>query len=323
MPEEKREPFEQHSHDWYKKPLDYKVVIYEANHETHVAKVTLNRPEKMNALSHQLRGEIFHAVKVAESDNDINVVIIRGAGRCFSAGYDIGGGMGTDEPDFGSQYEGDSHWARYLINQYWQIWELSKIVIAQTHGYALAGGSELAMMCDLMVTTPDCKFGYPPVRAQRAPDLMWFPWFLPARKAREMVFTGDNITGEEAYKFGMANYCVPEKDIDEFTETFAKRVALIPWQLNTLHKRGIQKAYEIQGIRTAMETHALQWWLMNFTDRVKYMSDLRNKVPLREWLTVRDGPYNDYRTAEEAILDRSKREGDAWKQVSKDVRPQK
>lgn len=322
MAEEKLEPFEQHSHDWYKKPLDYQVVLYETNHETHVAKITMNRPEKMNALSHQLRGEVFHALKVAESDNDINVVIIKGAGRCFSAGYDIGGGMGTDEPDFGSQFEGFSHWARYLINQYWQVWELSKIVIAQTHGYVLAGASELCAMCDLLVTTPDCQFGYPPVRAQRAPDVMWFPWFLPARKAREMIYTGDSITGEEAYNMGMANYCVQLEDIDEFTETFANRVALIPWQLNTIHKRGIQKAYEIMGIRTALETHALQWELMTHTDRLKYFDGLRGKIPLREWLTLRDGPYKDYRTAEQAILDRSKREGDAWKDVSDDVKPE-
>jgi enoyl-CoA hydratase len=323
MADAERKPYEAHAHGWYKNPLDYKVVLYEANHETHVAKITLNRPEKMNALSHQLRGEIFHALKVAEYDNDINVIILKGAGRCFSAGYDIGGGMGTDdeEPDFGSQYKGFSHWARYLINQYWQIWELSKVVIAQIHGYALAGGSELATMCDLLVTTPDCQIGYPPVRAQRAPDLMWFPWWLPARKAREMIFTGDSINGEEMYRLGLANYCIPEKDIDEFTETFARRVALIPWQLQTIHKRGIQKAYEIQGIRTAMETHALQWELMTHTDRLKYFDGLRGKIPLREWLTLRDAPYKDYRTKEQAILDRSKREGDAWKGVSKDVRP--
>jgi len=324
MTQEKREPYVAHAHGWYNKPLDYKTVIYEPDHESHVARLTLNRPEKMNALSHQLRGELFHALKVAEADNDINVVVISGAGRCFSAGYDIGGGMGTEdeEPDFGSQFKGQSHWPRYLTNQYWQIWELSKVVIAQTHGYVLAGGSELCAFCDLLVTTPDCRFGYPPVRAMTAPDIMWFPWFLPARKAREMVFTGDSITGEDAYRYGMANYCIPESDIREFTDTFAKRVALIPWQLQTIHKRGVQKAYEIMGIRTAIETHDLQFELMAHTDRIKQMSAMLRSVPLREYLTFRDKPYNDYRTAEQAILARTQREGEAWKKVSKEVRPE-
>jgi enoyl-CoA hydratase len=308
-----------HSSSWYNKPLDYKFVIYQANHETHVAKITMNRPEKMNAMSNALRGELFHALKVAERDKEVNAIILKGAGRCFSTGYDISGGLSdaqTEEPDLGSQYPGYSHWPRYLINQYWQIWELSKIVIAQTHGYCLAGATELCSVCDLLVTTPDCQFGFPPVRAMEAPDVMWFPWLLPMRKAREMIYTGDSINGEEVYRLGMANYCVAEKDIDEFTETFAKRVALIPWELNSLHKRGIQKAYEIMGIRNAMETFALQWEAMSHTGRVEEMMGLLKKVDLREYLTIRDKAYKDYRTAEQAILDRAKREGDAWKGIS-------
>ncbi len=318
---EKKEVPEIHRASWYQKPLDYKVIIYEPNHETHVAKITLNRPEVMNALSHQLRGELFHALKVAEGDNDINVVVLKGAGRCFSAGYDLAEGIGgSQEPDMGSQYVGASHWARYLTNLYWQIWELSKVVIAQTHGYVLAGGSELCSMCDLLVTTPDCQFGYPPMRAMPAPDVMWFPWLLPMRKAKEMLFTGDSITGEEVYRLGMANYCVPEKDIDEFTEVFAKRVALIPWQMHTLRKRSINKVYEMQGMRSAMEISAMMWQQYQDVDRVKQMEHMLHTAPLREYLTARDKPYKDYRTAEDAILKRAAREGEEWKGVSGEVK---
>ncbi len=317
MNEEERQPFEIHGDGWYGKPLDYQVVLYEADHESHVAKITLNRPDRMNALSHQLRAELFHALKVAERDSEVNVIILKGAGRAFSAGYDLAGGnVGVEEPDLGSQYVGSGHWARYLINQYWQIWELSKIVIAQTHGYVLAGASELAFACDLVVTTPDCQFGYPPMRAMAAPDLMWFPWLLPKRKAAELVYTGDSISGAEAERFGMVNYCVPTEDIDEFTETFAKRVALIPWQMATLRKRSFQKAYELMGIRQALEICALMQEEFGSIDRIREMSELMRKVPLREYLTVRDQPYNDYRTAEQAILERGAREGDAWKGVS-------
>jgi enoyl-CoA hydratase len=322
MTSAEREPFEIHGADWYQKPLDYQVVIYEPDHESHVATITMNRPERLNALSHQLRAELFHALKVAEQDTDINAIIIKGAGRAFSAGYDLAGGnIGVPEPDFGSQYAGGSHWARYLINQYWQIWELSKIVIAQTHGYVLAGASELCSVCDLVVSTPDCQFGYPPMRAMAAPDLMWFPWLLPKRKAAEMVYTGDSITGQDALAFGMVNYCVPQESIDEFTQTFAKRVALIPWQMQTLRKRSFQKAYELMGIRDALEICALMQEQFSLTDRVKEMGELMRKVPLREYLTVRDQPYRDYRTAEQAILDRGSREGDSWKGVSSDAKP--
>jgi len=311
LTEDENEMLEIRSARWYSKPLNYTLIIYEPDYENHVAKITLNRPEVMNAMSHQLRAELFHALKVSERNNDINVILIKGAGRCFSAGYDLGGNMGTEEPDIGSQYMdtcGLTHWARYVIQQWWQIWELSKVVIAQTHGYCLAGASELAAMCDLLVTTPDCQFGYPPMRAMGV-DMMWFPWLLPMRKAQEMAFTGDSITGEEAYRLGMANYCVSADDIEEFTDTFAKRVAIMPWQMATQYKRAIKKAYELQGIRPALETSALfAYHRANESEYAREMAELFQKLPLKEYLNIRDRRYKDYRTAEETILKRSKRE---------------
>lgn len=312
METEERAPFEPKTADWYHKPLDYKCIIYEPNFDTHVCKITLNRPGKMNSLSHELRAEFFHAIKVAEHENDINVILIKGNGRCFSAGYDLSEGIyEPNEPDLGSQYKDVSavvHWPRYCLQQWWQLWELSKVVIAQTHGYCLAGGSELCSFCDLLVTTPDCQFGYPPVRAMGA-DVMWFPWLLPMRKAHEMAFTGDSISGEEAYRLGMANYSVREEDIEEFTETFAKRVAIMPWQIATQYKRSIKKVYEQQGIRTALETSALfSMHLVQETEYVKKMTEMLYNKPLGEYLSERDKAYKDYRNAEKAILDRANRE---------------
>ncbi len=314
MSTEERDPFEIRGAGWYRKPLDYQKVIYETDYESHVATVTMNRPEKRNALSHELRAEIFHALKVAEADGNINVIILKGAGPCFSAGYDFGGGMGTDEPDFGSQYVGTSHWARYLINQYWQIWELSKVVIAQTHGFVLAGATELCFVCDLLVTTPDCQFGYPPMRNVAAPDLMWFPWMLPPRVAREMVFTGDSITGEEAHRHGMANYCVPAEDIDEFMAVYSKRVALVPWHLATLRKRALQKAYELMGMREALEICALMQEELNQNEFVKESYEIERKIArgeltMRDYLTSRDSPYRELRAKEEEILARAGKKG--------------
>lgn len=306
------DPFREHSREWYDKPLEYKHIIYETDTQTHIARITLNRPEAMNAMSHALRAELFHALKVAERNNGINVIVIKGAGRCFSAGYDLAGGMATSpEPDLGSQYQdtcGYTHWARYVIQQWWQIWELSKVVIAQTHGYCLAGASELAAICDLLVTTPDCQFGYPPLRSMGV-DMFWFPWLLPMRKAHELVFTGDNITGEEAYRLGMANYCVPASIIDEFTGLFAKRVALMPWQMATQYKRAIKKAYELQGIRIAVETSAeFAYHRAMDSEYAQKMDALFRKVPLREYLSVRDKPYRDSLPAMEALLKKAKDE---------------
>jgi enoyl-CoA hydratase len=304
-----KKPFVNRTRDWYAEALDYKNIIYAPNEQTHVARITLNRPEVMNALNHELRGELFHALKVAERNNNINVIVIKGAGRCFSAGYDLGPGMGPAEPDLGSQYgdtDGPTHWARYVIQQWWQLWELSKVIIAQVHGYALAGASEFAAMCDLMVVTPDCQIGYPPLRSMGV-DMLWFPWLLPMRKAHELAFTGDNITGEDAYRYGMANYCVPDSIIDEFTDVFAQHVALMPWQMATQYKRALKKAYELQGFRIAVETSALfAYHRAMDTDYARKMDDLIRKVPLKQYLNTRDDPYRETLDKMKKLLEKGK-----------------
>jgi enoyl-CoA hydratase len=308
-PPEGIETLEIRSRRWYAKTLKYTQITYEANLDTHVVKITLNRPEKMNAMSHQLRAELFHALKHSELNPRINVIVIKGAGRCFSAGYDLSG-MGTDEPDLGSQFVDTdplTHWARYVVQQWFQIWDLSKVVIAQIHGYCLAGASELAAMCDLLVTTPDYEIGYPPMRSMGV-DMLWFPWLLPMRKATEMAVTGDNITGEEAYRLGMANYCVPAQDIDEFTEVFAQRVAMMNWQIATQYKRAIKKMYEIQGIRTALDGQALfAYHRVSESDYGREMAEKFVTIPLKEYFNQRDNPYKENKKIMDEILARGKK----------------
>lgn len=308
-PTEELEQLEIRSGSWYAKKLKYTLILYEVNAETHVATITLNRPEKMNAMSHQLRAELFHALKHSERNPQINVIVIKGAGRCFSAGYDLSG-MGADEPDLGSQFvdtDGLTHWARYVVQQWFQIWDLSKVVIAQIHGYCLAGASELASMCDLLVTTPDCEIGYPPMRSMGV-DMLWFPWTLPMRKATEMAVTGDNITGEEAYRLGMANYCVPQEDIDEFTQVFAQRVALMNWQMATQYKRATKKMYEIQGIKTALDGQALfAYHRAGDSDYAREMAEKFRSVPLKEYFSLRDDPYKENKAIMDEILARGRK----------------
>ena len=195
----------------------------------------------MNALRNTLRGELFHALRVAESDRSVSVIIIKGNGRCFSAGYDLGGGIGAEDlPDVGPLVPGPAQWARHLNAGYFLIWDLTKVVIAQAHGYCLAGGSELASYCDLFVVADDALIGYPPVRDMSPPDNCWFPWHLPMRKAKEMIFTGDPLTGTQAAEYGLANYSVPGEELEEFTTTLAKRVALVPPQLLALSQAADQ-----------------------------------------------------------------------------------
>ena len=194
-----------------------------------------------------------------------------------------------------------------LVQQWFQIWDLGKVVIGQLHGYALAGGSELASMCDLLVSTPDCQIGYPPMRSMGV-DMLWFPWNLPMRKAMELAVTGDSMTGEEAYRLGMVNYCVDQEDIDEFTAVFAERVALMNWQLATQYKRATKKAYEIQGIRTALDGQALfAYHRVSESDFARDMAKKFGSMPLKEYLNLRDDPYKENKARMDEILERQKK----------------
>jgi enoyl-CoA hydratase len=198
--------------------------------------IQLNRPEKMNALSHNLRAEVFDALKDFELDPDVRVIIIRGSGRAFSAGYDLSGISKTQDdrdyvekrsglPAVGPIHPGQGQWPQHLLSGYWQIWECTKPVIAQVHGYCLAGGTELATMCDLMFVAEDAIIGYPPVRAMTPVDIIYHPWHMHQKKVRELLYTGDSVTGTEAVEIGWANRAVPIDKLAAATEAFAERIA--------------------------------------------------------------------------------------------------
>src|ERR1700712_3157467 len=193
----------------------------------HVKRIPLNRPEKRNALFHPLRGAIMDALRAGDLDNDIKVMIVRGNGPSFSAGYDLGGGNeGLEYPHYTSPGEGQ--WPRHVTETWMSIWDMSKPVIAQVHGYCLAGGSELATCCDLVYVASDARIGYPPTRLMSPPDNQFHPWLLGMRTAMEMFLTGDAITGDEAAAKGFANRAFPAERLEEEVLALAGRIALVP-----------------------------------------------------------------------------------------------
>ena len=191
------------------------------------------------------------------------MIIIRGSGRAFSAGYDLSGISKTQDdrdyvekrsglPSVGPIHPGQGQWPQHLLSGYWQIWELTKPVISQVHGYCLAGGTELATMCDLMFVADDAIIGYPPVRAMTPVDIIYHPWHMHQKKARELLYTGDSVTGKEAVEMGWANRAVPVEQLCEVTEAFAERIANVDSAMLQMTKRQVNRVYEIMGIRTAM-----------------------------------------------------------------------
>jgi enoyl-CoA hydratase len=215
-----------------------------------VQRITLNRPEKRNALSNALRAELFAALESGDRDPELRVSILCGAGACFSSGFDLGSDLSAEQPYYTAG--GDGAWSRHVTQGWLGMWDLAKPVIAQVHGYALAGGSELATACDLVYVAEDAKIGYPVVRLISPPDMQFFPFVVGMRAAMELMLTGDSVDGRRAVELGFANRAFPADQLEERVLEIAERVARIPSDLQQLNKRSVHRALDVMGARTGL-----------------------------------------------------------------------
>jgi len=194
---------------------DFEAILYEV--ERGRARITLNRPEKLNALSNQLLNELHEALWEADEDTEVHAVVIRGAGRSFSAGYDLAPRPPANPPQRrrDTKYRG----ARSFDDDTWQleraqrmrmaIFDMHKPVIAQVHGHCLAGGTDVALLCDMVIAADDAKIGFPPARDLGAlPNNMWL-YNAGPQWAKRLLLTGDTITGAEAAEIGLVLKAVP------------------------------------------------------------------------------------------------------------------
>ncbi len=260
-----------------------------------VRRITLNRPEKRNALNHAVRGAVIDELRTADGDPEVRVTIIRGAGECFSAGYELGdGNEGLEMPNFTAGGEGQ--WPRHVTDAWMGIWDLAKPVIAQVHGWCLAGGSELATGCDLVYVADDARIGYPAVRFG-VPDMQFHAWFMGMRAAMEMMLTGDWVSGEEAARLGWANRSHPAERLEDEVLATAQRVAMVPSDLAQLNKRTVHRAMDVMGVRTAIRAGTELCALGMHTDSMaEFMARARGGGGLTAALDDRDTKFGDYRS---------------------------
>jgi enoyl-CoA hydratase len=257
-----------------------------------IRRLTLNRPAKRNALSNQLRGELFTQLEAADRDKEVRVIIIRGAGVCFSSGYDLAGVGRLPFHTSGNQ----GQWARHVVEGCFRMWDLAKPIIAQVHGWCLAGGSELAFACDLVYVAEDAQIGYPAVRTMSPPDNQYHAWIMGMRAAMELMLTGDSISGLEAVRLGFANRAFPKEQLEAETLAMAERIAKVDPELAQLNKRLVHRQMEAMGMRAGLragtDLHALGW---HTAASHEYMAKMREGV--KEALTARDSTFGDYRTS--------------------------
>lgn len=217
-----------------------------------VRRLTMNRPDALNALNGELLEALSDAVRAAGHDDSVSVVIVRGAGRAFCAGYDLN-----------EDAEGGEHDARYWheelalsTERMLELTDCPKPTIAQVHSYCLAGGTDLMLACDLAVVADDAKFGYVDIRFGSGVVSMFLPWIVGVRRAKEMLFTGeDRVSADEALRIGMVNRVVPGGELDDATLVLANEIAKNePFVIQTT-KRAVNRAWDVAGFRAAMASN--------------------------------------------------------------------
>jgi len=227
----------------------YELIAVDAPAEF-VRRITLNRPEKRNAISTPMRAELLVALAAHDNDPDVRVTVVRGAGSCFSAGYDLGGDL-MAEPPFHTA-GGDGNWSRHVTENWFAFWDLAKPVIAQVHGYAIAGATELAQACDLVYVADDARIGYPIVRIASPPDWQYHMPLLGMRRAMEIMLTGEDFLGTEAVAVGWANKSFPAEQLEGAVLAIAERVAGVETDLAQINKRLVHRQADIMGVRSAI-----------------------------------------------------------------------
>jgi enoyl-CoA hydratase len=261
-----------------------------------VATLTLNRPDRLNTITPALIADLRAALETAWDDDAVRVLRLRGAGRAFCAGYDIGWGAEMME-----EAEGDRPWdpiADYrtmsrFVDAYMALWRSPKPVVAQVHGFCVGGGTDFALCSDLIVCAEDCRIGYPPARVWGSPTTAMWMYRLGLERSKRLLLTGDALDGRKAVEWGLASEAVPAADLDDAALALARRVAQLPSNQLHMMKLLVNQAFEQMGLHTTQLVGTLLDGAARHTPEGtdfsrRAMDDVRGAV--RE----RDAPFGDY-----------------------------
>jgi enoyl-CoA hydratase/carnithine racemase len=278
--------------------MSYKDLVYSV--EGKVATVTLNRPERMNALSRPLEAEMRAAFDEADADRNVRAIILTGAGAAFSAGYDQAAapasGVRPSDPHGKSHAEYIEHWERLdggRIDNWTHLWSLGKPVIAAVNGWAMGGGFWWQLACDITIASDKAVFAQPEVR-----HISNTSFLLTAlcgwKVANRWALTGDHFDAQEAYRIGMINEVVPHDELMPRVRALAERIALVPEPSIRLNKAIAMKGIQAAGLTSALLLEGALGALVHSShneDREKLFEAQRSKG-LKAYLELRDGPFS-------------------------------
>ena len=252
--------------------------------------LTLNRPEKHNALTPLMLEELLDALHQAKTDAEVGPIVIKGAGRSFCSGWDI-----SPSPDRGAAGEmtirDDIEQMAGRSGRWSEIWHLNKPVIAQVHGYCLGGGTDLAMHCDLTIAAEDAQFGYPAVRSMGTPATHMWTYMVGPQWAKRLLLTGDSVDGKTAERIGLVLKAVPADRLDEEVDKVAGNMAMVPHDLLVANKAICNKAVELMG-RSLLQTLALEGDAISHRTKASVeFSRMAKREGLKAALADRDGKF--------------------------------
>ena len=218
-----------------------------------IARITLNRPERLNAIDEKMPGEIRTAVERANADDGIHVIVLAGAGRGFCSGYDLKAFAETKGENPGVQSMPwdpmvDYRFMKQCTDDFFSLWRSYKPVICKVHGHAVAGGSDIALCADIVIMAEDAKIGYPPARVWGCPTTAMWVFRIGAEKAKRMLLTGDLVDGRKAKEMGLVYDAVPATELDAAVDALAARMAGVPKNQLMMQKLMINQAYENMGL---------------------------------------------------------------------------
>ena len=297
--------------------MDFETILYEVDGGK--ARVTLNRPEKLNALSMRLQRELNAALWEADNDARVHVIILRAAGRAFSAGYDLTPMQSPPKrEDRDETYTNVYRGMASMDDDIWQlerqqrermaIWDMHKPVIAQVHGYCLAGGTDLALLCDIVVAADDAVIGFPPVRAMGSPVAHMWKYLVGPQWAKYFLLTGDSVSGRQAADIGLVWKSVPPESLEAEVEALAAKIEKIDTELLTPNKRIVNVALELMGARTLQRMAAENDGRAHQAPAVREFGRRAMTDGLKAALEWRDGKFGDSRTSEAAQRRRAEHE---------------
>ena len=224
-----------------------------------IARLLLNRPERLNAINNETPREIRAAVDWAVADKQVHVIIVEGAGKGFCGGYDLTH-FGQGEIDHPCQQDQhpwdpmeDYAFMKRNTEDFMSLWRCPKPTIAKVHGYAAAGGSDIALSCDLLVMAEDARIGYMPTRVWGCPTTAMWTYRLGPTRAKQMMFTGDTIDGKKAAEWGLANEVVPVDQLEAATMALANRIAGVPSSHLAMHKMVVNQVMLTMGLEQSQQ----------------------------------------------------------------------